>query len=184
MFEELKIIIWPDPRLKKVSEPVKEFTPALRDLATRMLAMMREARGVGLAAPQIALNIRLFVMNPTGEPADDRVYVNPALCDPDGDETAEEGCLSLPAINAQISRNKAIKIQAQDLDGKPFEQIESGYLARIWQHEFDHLNGVLITDRMGMADRFKHRKTLKELQEKWDAEHPLEKDQKKRRKKE
>jgi peptide deformylase len=181
MFEELTIVTWPDPRLKKMSEPVKEFTPGLRDLAMRMLQMMRQARGVGLAAPQVGHNIRLFVMNHSGEPADDRVYVNPVLSDPDGEEVGEEGCLSLPTINAQIIRNKAIKMTAQDLDGRPFEQIESGYIARIWQHEFDHLNGVLITDRMGMADRFKYRRTLNELQEKWDAEHPEQRSPQKRR---
>jgi peptide deformylase len=185
MFEELKIIVWPDPRLKKISEPVREFTPGLRDLATRMLDMMRQARGVGLAAPQVGHNVRMFVMNHSGEPTDDRVYVNPILSDPDGgEETAEEGCLSLPTINAQISRNKSIKLQAQDLDGRPIEQIESGYIARIWQHEFDHLNGVLITDRMGLGDRFKHRRTLKELQEKWDEEHPERRNSPKRRNKE
>jgi peptide deformylase len=150
-----------------------------------MIELMRQARGVGLAAPQVGLNIRMFVMNPTGQPDDDRVYVNPVLSDPDGEDTAEEGCLSLPSINAQISRNKQIRMQAQDLDGKPVEQMESGYIARIWQHEFDHLNGVLITDRMGLGDRFKHRRTLKELQEKWDAEHPETRATKsKRRKKE
>jgi peptide deformylase len=172
MNEELQILIWPDPRLKKISEPVREFTPGLRDLAMRMLEKMRQARGVGLAAPQVGHNIRMFVMNHTGEPGDDRIYVNPVLSDPDGEETSEEGCLSLPTINVQVSRNKAIRMQAQDLDGKPFEHVESGYISRIWQHEFDHLNGVLITDRMGLGDRFKHRKTLKEMQEKWEAEHP------------
>jgi peptide deformylase len=182
MDTELKIIVWPDPRLKKNSEPVKEFTPALRELAAQMFELMRRARGVGLAAPQVGLNIRMFVMNPTGEPNDDRVYVNPLLSDPDGEDVAEEGCLSLPTINAQISRNKAIRIQAQDLEGKPFEQVESGYIARIWQHEFDHLNGVLITDRMGLGDRFKYRKTLKELQDKWDAEQPEARESKPKRK--
>jgi peptide deformylase len=183
MSDELKILVWPDPRLKKVSEPVREFTPALRDLARRMLEMMRQARGVGLAAPQVGHNIRLFVMNHTGEPVDDRVYVNPVLSDPDGEEAGEEGCLSLPAINAQITRSKVLRMQAQDLEGNSVEQLETGYVARIWQHEFDHLNGVLITDRMGLGDRFKHRRALKELQEKWDAEHPELKASKPKRKK-
>ena len=178
---ELKILVWPDPRLKKTSEPVKEFSPALRDLAARMLDMMRQARGVGLAAPQVGHNIRMFVMNHSGEPQDDRVYVNPSLSDPDGDETAEEGCLSLPTVNAQISRSKALRMRAQDLHGNPIEQVESGYVARIWQHEFDHLNGILITDRMGLGDRMKNRRVLKELQEKWDAEHPESRDSKRRK---
>jgi peptide deformylase len=172
MNPEFQILHWPDPRLKKNSEPVKEFTPALRDLASRMLELMRQHKGVGLAAPQVGHNIRLFVMNHSGEPNDNRVYVNPVLSDPSGDESSEEGCLSLPEVNAQISRHKSLRMQAQDLDGKPIDQTESGYIARIWQHEYDHLNGVLITDRMGLSDRFKNRKALKELEEKYAAEHP------------
>lgn len=172
MSEELKIIYWPDPRLKQVSQPVKEFTPALRELAQQMFVLMRESKGVGLAAPQVGKNIRLFVMNATGLPDGDRIYVNPELSDPDGEETSEEGCLSLPEVHVQVSRNKALRMRAQDLEGKPFEELQTGFPARVWQHEYDHLNGVLITDRMGLGDRFKHRKVLAELQEKWDLAHP------------
>lgn len=174
MSEELKIIHWPDPRLKKVSQSVKEFTPALKDLALRMLEVMREARGVGLAAPQVGKNIRMFVISPTGEPDDFRIYVNPILSDAEGEEEAEEGCLSLPTINVQINRSKIVRMQAQDLEGKPFEQVESGYVARIWQHENDHLNGILITDRMGLGDKLKYRRTLREMEEKYAEEHPEE----------
>src|SRR4026209_1248631 len=155
MVEELKIIHYPDPRLKKISAPVEKVDPQLKDLAARMLELMREAKGVGLAAPQVGKNIRLFVMNPTGEPNDNRVYVNPILSDPEGDEASEEGCLSLPQINAQISRNRSMRMQAVDLEGSKIDQVESGYVARIWQHEYDHLNGVLIIDRMGLGDKMK-----------------------------
>ncbi len=175
MFEELRIINWPDPRLSKISEPVREFTPALRDLAARMLELMRQAKGVGLAAAQVGHNIRLFVMNPSGEPTDNRIYINPVLSDPEGEEASEEGCLSLPQINATISRSKAIRMQALDLEGAAIDETQSGYIARIWQHEYDHLNGVLITDRMGLGDRFKHRRALRELEEAYAAEHPPKK---------
>ena len=130
MYEELKIVLWPDPRLKKISKPVETFDPSLKELAGRMLQLMREAKGVGLAAPQVGLNIRLFVMNPTGEPADERVYVNPTLSDGDGDEEAEEGCLSLPDIHAKIVRFKQMKINAQDLEGRPIEEAASGFVPR------------------------------------------------------
>ena len=175
MAEELKIIHYPDPRLKKISAPVEKVDPQLKDLAAKMLELMREAKGVGLAAPQVGKNIRLFVMNPTGEPNDNRVYVNPMLSDPEGDEASEEGCLSLPQINAQISRNKSMRMQAVDLEGNKIDLVESGYVARIWQHEYDHLNGVLIIDRMGLGDKMKYRKALREMEEKWDAEHPKRK---------
>jgi peptide deformylase len=173
MYENLKIIAWPDPRLKKVSAPVKEFTPELKLLAQRMFELMRESKGVGLAAPQVGENIRMFVMNATQKPEDDRVYVNPLLSEAEGDESAEEGCLSLPDIHVQVNRSKVMKMQAQDLDGKPFVDLQSGYIPRIWQHEYDHLNGVLIIDRMGLGDKFKYRRALKDLEAAYAAANPL-----------
>ena len=165
--QDLKIIEYPDPRLKKVSLPVTVFDQRLKDLAARMLELMREAHGVGLAAPQVGKNIRLFVMNPNGEPDNDRVYVNPVLDEPDGDDEAEEGCLSLPNIRVKVVRNQRIRMRAQDLEGKPIEQVESGFIPRVWQHEFDHLNGIMLTDRMGPVARMTHRRALKELEEKY-----------------
>src|SRR5687768_13676070 len=114
MHQELKIIHWPDPRLKKLSKPIDAFDPSLKELAARMFELMREAKGVGLAAPQVGLNVRLFVMNPTGEPQDDRVYVNPVLSDGEGEEEAEEGCLSLPDIHTNVVRFKDMKMAARD----------------------------------------------------------------------
>ncbi len=168
MYEDLRIVHYPDPRLKKRSVPVERFDENLKALAQRMLELMKEARGVGLAAPQVGLNIRLFVMNHTGNPEDDRIYVNPELYDPAGDEVGEEGCLSLPNITADVLRSKFMRIKAQDVEGNPIEQAETGYIARIWQHETDHLNGVLITDRMGMVAKMAARKALKELEQKFD----------------
>src|ERR1700733_13807886 len=101
MFEDLQIIIWPDPRLKKISPPITDFAPALAELSQRMFDLMRQHKGVGLAAPQVGQNIRLFVMNATGKPEDDRIYINPILSDPDSEEVSEEGCLSLPNVNTQ-----------------------------------------------------------------------------------
>ena len=167
--QDLQIIFYPDPRLKKVSPPVKKFDEELANLAKRMFELMREARGVGLAAPQVGKNIRMFIVNHTGKPEDDRVYVNPELFDADGDETSEEGCLSIPGVNVEVARAKTVKIKAQDLAGKEFELSDTGYLPRIWQHELDHLNGTLLTDRMGPTARVEHRKTLKELEDKYAA---------------
>lgn len=164
MFEDLKIILYPDPRLRKMSEPVTVFDERLRLLAGRMLELMREARGVGLAAPQVGENVRLFVMNATQEPGDDRVYVNPVLTDADGEEEAEEGCLSLPGIHVKVVRGKQVKMRAQDLDGKPIEEVATGFIPRVWQHETDHLNGVLIIDRMGPGDKIATKKHLKDLE--------------------
>jgi peptide deformylase len=171
MANELKIIFYPDPRLKKMSQPVTEFNDQLRQMAGQMLRLMRDSKGVGLAAPQVGKNIRMFVMNPSGEPGDDYVYVNPVLSDPDGDEEAEEGCLSLPDIHVKITRNKRIRMQAQDLDGVAFEQTTAGFVPRVWQHEFDHLNGILLTDRMGPVAKMANRKRLKELEDRYKQSH-------------
>lgn len=172
MNHALQIISWPDPRLKRVAKPVTAFDADLRDIVDQMLYLMHQAKGVGLAAPQVGLNMRLFVISPTGQPEDDKVYVNPELNEAEGEQTDEEGCLSLPNIRAQIVRSQNMKIRAQDLDGKPFEEIAEGYVARIWQHENDHLNGILITERMGLGDRLKYRRALKDLQEEYDLAHP------------
>jgi len=169
MLEDLKIIDYPDPRLRKVSIKVTQFDPALRTLVDRMFTLMREHKGVGLAAPQVGHNIRLFVMNATGEPSGDRVYVNPELLDVEGEEEDEEGCLSLPNIRVNIWRGKKVRMQAHALDGSPIHENESGFVARVWQHEMDHLNGALIIDRMGPTDKLATRKVLRELEEKFLA---------------
>jgi peptide deformylase len=171
MLEDLKIISYPDPRLRRVSVPVKEFRDKLGDLVRRMFELMREAKGVGLAAPQVGYNIRLFIVNHTQKPEDDRVYINPVLFDAEGEETSSEGCLSLPNINVDVTRAKSAKMQAVDVNGKPIEQVETDYVARIWQHELDHLNGILLIDHMGPTAKVENRKILKELEEKYVAEH-------------
>jgi peptide deformylase len=170
MFEDLKIISYPDPRLRKISAPVKAFDDNLRALARKMFDLMRESKGVGLAAPQVGHNIRLFVANHSGKPEDDRIYVNPVISDAEGEEMAEEGCLSLPDIHVDVNRAKTAKINAKDIEGNPIEQVETGYIARIWQHELDHLNGVLIIDQMGPTAKLENRKTLKDLEEKYESE--------------
>jgi peptide deformylase len=170
MYEDLKIILYPDPRLLKMSKPVEKFDQNLRDLAARMFILMRENRGVGLAAPQVGVNLRLFVMNATGKPEDDRVYVNPELTEPLGEEEGEEGCLSLPQITAKILRSQSLQMKARDLEGKPFTQLETDYIARIWQHEVDHLNGTLLLDRMGPVAKMGARKILKDLEQRYRDE--------------
>ena len=151
MPEPLKLVIYPDPRLKKPSAPVTDFSAGLQELCTQMFALMRESAGVGLAAPQVGKNIRLFVMNASGKPEDDRVYINPILSDAEGGEEAEEGCLSIPELRVKVYRSKRVRLQAHDLTGQLIDQTAEGFEARIWQHETDHLNGVLLTDRMARS---------------------------------
>jgi peptide deformylase len=165
MPDPLRIINWPDPRLKKPSARIESFDGELRELTVRMFELMREAKGVGLAAPQVARNIRLFVMNPTGEPGDDRVIINPVLLEAEGSAEDEEGCLSLPDIRVQVVRSTKVIVAGQDVEGKPMEMTLADFPARVWQHEFDHLNGTLITDRTGPVARMALRRKLKDLEE-------------------
>jgi peptide deformylase len=170
--QNLRIIRYPDPRLRQVSRPVQTFGPELVALVEKMFELMRQDRGVGLAAPQVGVNLRLFVMNPTGKPSDDRAYVNPVLSDPSGDDEAEEGCLSLPKITVKVVRSRRIRITATDAEGKTIEEAADGYVARIWQHEVDHLDGILLLDKMGSLDKLAARRTLRELEEEFAARHP------------
>ncbi|HEY0008492.1 MAG TPA: peptide deformylase [Tepidisphaeraceae bacterium] len=164
MYESLKIIFYPDPRLRSTARPVTKFDADLKALTTRMLELMREEEGVGLAAPQVGINLRLFVMNATGRPEDDLVVCNPVLTDAQGNEAGEEGCLSLPQIRASIDRALSLKLAAQDLQGNTFERQGEGFEARVWQHEFDHLNGIMLIDRMGFTAKMGFRKRLKEME--------------------
>ncbi len=162
--EKLAIVHYPDPHLRKLCEPVTAFDGDLDAVARRMLELMHQAKGVGLAAPQVGLLRRLFVMNLTGQPKDDLVFVNPAIHDQQGTVEAEEGCLSLPGIHVQVRRAARCVITAQDVHGNPIEREGQDLLGRIWQHETDHLNGTLILDRMGPSDRIATRATLKALE--------------------
>jgi peptide deformylase len=167
--EKLQIIHWPDARLKRKSTRVEpsEFGETLRQVIARMFVLMREDHGVGLAAPQVGVLKRLFVMNHSGKEGDDRVYINPVFSDADGNERGEEGCLSLPGIKAEVLRDYKLTITAQDPDGNAFTETTEGYIARVWQHELDHLNGTLLIDRMGPVARMQCRRKLKALEEKF-----------------
>ena len=161
----LRIIHYPDRRLRQQCEPVTRFDAVLAALVERMVELMGTGNGVGLAAPQVGLLKRLFVMNPTGKPGEHRVLINPTIHDLHGSAEAEEGCLSLPGINVQIRRAQRCRVTAQDLTGRRYELQAEDLVARVCQHEADHLNGVLIIDRMGPTDRIATRKTLKALEE-------------------
>jgi peptide deformylase len=164
----LRVLRYPDPRLAAPNVPVDEIDDSVRALVDRMYEVLEASRGVGLAAPQIGVNVRLFVACPSGRKEDRRAYVNPQLLNLEGAQEDEEGCLSLPGIYAHIKRYDKATIRATDLDGREFEETGKGLLARIFQHESDHLDGHLIKDRMGSVARLAHRKALKSLEEKYE----------------
>ena len=162
--DKLSIIHYPDPRLKQLCEPIFEFDQGLAALVKHMFELMRVGKGIGLAGPQIGLLKRLFVMNLTGEEKDNLAFINPVIRDRQGSAEAEEGCLSLPGINVNVRRAQRCRIEAQDVRGNPIEMEGEDLLCRCWQHETDHLDRILIIDRMGPTDRIATRKTLKALE--------------------
>lgn len=159
-----RIIEYPDPRLRRKAAPVGVFDANLEELVKRMLELMHAEHGVGLAAPQVGVSRRLFVYNSTGEPKDDAVLVNPELMDLTDLVEAEEGCLSVPNVRVNIRRARRCRLRGQDLSGRPVELVGEGLVARIWQHEMDHLDGKLIVDRMDGADKIANRKAISDLE--------------------
>lgn len=150
------ILFYPDKRLRDPGEEVEQFDAALRELVDDMAETMYAAPGVGLAAPQIGVSKRLFIVDvATGdeEPSDLRVFINPEIVEADGDTTFNEGCLSFPGIHEEIDRAERIKVRALDRDGKPFELEAEGLLAIAIQHENDHLDGKLMIDRLSVLRR-------------------------------
>jgi len=167
---ELHIVQYPDPILRRKAASVAEVTDEVRAVAARMLELMHEARGVGLAAPQVGLAWRMFVANPSGDRSDDRVYVNPRIVDPSREaERAEEGCLSIPQVVGQIMRPVSVGIEALDEQGRPVRDHADDLLARIWQHETDHLDGVLILQKMPPADLRANRRAIEALEAEYAA---------------
>ncbi len=165
--DQLQILIYPNPILRKRAKEIKGITSEVSAVAQRMLDLMHEAEGVGLAAPQVGLSIRMFVANALGDDEIDRVYINPTLCDPAGElVAAEEGCLSIPDVVGEIRRPSQITIKATDLDGKRFTLTSDTLLARVWQHEYDHLEGRLILDRFGQMAKLSNRRIIRDLEKK------------------
>ena len=151
------ILIHPDPRLKTVSKPVERITPEIGQLAEEMLATMYNAPGIGLAAPQVGVLARLFVMDcvkEEGAPPRPMVLINPEITWT-SEETAthEEGCLSIPEQYAEVTRPERVRMRWTDLEGTSREEEFDGLWATCAQHEFDHLNGRLFIDYLGPIRR-------------------------------
>ena len=164
---ELSLALYPDPVLRRVAEPVDAFGPDVVRIVEAMYERMFESRGVGLAAPQVSLRRRIIVLNEQGDRAKrelDLTLVNPRIVARTGPPTVhEEGCLSFPGIFAEIERPECCTVEAQDVEGKQMRREFSGFVSRIIQHEYDHLEGVLLVDRMSPADKLRHRSKLEEL---------------------
>lgn len=168
----MEVLIYPHPVLRRGGKEVAAFDQDLRDLAARMLEAMYQEGGVGLAAPQVGIEQKLLVLNPTGDPADrtgEMALVNPKIVARKRLVWGEEGCLSFPGIQAEVERYDRITVVYRDLDGKEQELKATDWLARIIQHELDHLEGVLFTDRLSPADKIRVRPRLEELERRHQA---------------
>ncbi len=148
----MQIVLFPHPALRFKSVDVLRIDDALRATVRRMFELMYESKGVGLAANQVGLPFRFFIINPSGDPAQkdqEQVFINPLISSKRGSDVHEEGCLSLPKIYTDVERPSDITIDAFDLNGQSSKRKLKGFLARVIQHEYDHVEGFLFTDRIG-----------------------------------
>ncbi len=149
------IVKFPDPILQQVSEPVTVFDKELARLVDDMFESMYDAHGIGLAAPQIGVNKRITVIDLSNKanPEEKLVVINPEITYREGKQFSEEGCLSLPEIREKVSRAAKVKVRAQDVKGQWFEMEAEELLSRCFQHEIDHLDGILFLFRISGLKR-------------------------------
>lgn len=167
--EELKIYTYPAPILKKVAEPVTEFDGELQELCRNMLYTMYQAQGIGLAAPQVGVSKRIFVVDVDFKREEitkadgekefhlthfrPRLFINPQLNDPEGETLHQEGCLSVPGVYEEVKRAESISMNYQSLDGQHHTLKAQDLLAVCLQHENDHLNGIVFLERLSLLKR-------------------------------
>ena len=159
------IVKYPAPELEEICIPVSDFNSDLKELAGDMLETMYSAPGIGLAAPQLGVNVRLIVVDVTAGQEDgyQLVLVNPEVAEHSGRQKEEEGCLSIPGITAAVERPDWVRVKAQDLEGNEFEIEGNELLARVLCHEIDHLEGILYLDRLSPLRRDLLKRKIKKL---------------------
>lgn len=168
--EKPSILKYPDPRLRRIARPVTEITDEIRERIAVMFEVMVEDRGIGLAAPQIGWDLRLFVMNTTGNDEDNLALINPEITERSGRSKGEEGCLSLPKIFAKVERPSKIVVEAMSLEGEEIVVEADGLVGRCIQHELDHLEGILFIDRVSPASKRSLKRKLQRLEDEFRAQ--------------
>ncbi len=163
---QCQITHYPAGVLGHKAEPVKTIDDNLRAIVDKMTDIMLENKGIGLAAPQAGLPLRLFIIALEGNRESVRVYINPQIKPSGKLEPSDEGCLSVPGLQTHVRRYTHCTVTATDLDGRTFTDHADGLYARALQHEYDHLEGITIANKMGPAAKIRHRKLLKKLEEK------------------
>jgi peptide deformylase len=161
----VQIINYPHPTLRHKSKVIRHVDSELQQIVQQMFTLMYEAKGIGLAANQVDLPLRLFIVNSEGNPeeGEELVFINPVLTQQEGQVENDEGCLSIPGVSAAVTRPSQVHVEAYNLLGQPFRSTLSDMMARVVQHENDHLDGVLFTDRVATEDKLELEPTLDEL---------------------
>jgi peptide deformylase len=154
------VLKFPDPRLRELSQPVVEVTDALRELGRDMCEVMYDEPGIGLAAPQVGVLVRLIVVDTEwteeGAARSPLILVNPVLSEPEGKVLWKEGCLSVPDFEAEVERAERVLLRARDLEGAEVAIRAEGLQAVCFQHEIDHLDGKLFIDRISHLKRSRY----------------------------
>ena len=164
----MKVLQFPHPTLRRIAKPLKRVDAELRSIVREMFDVMYSTNGIGLAATQVDLPYRLFVMNLKADPKfveEERVFINPVLSKRKGSEEAEEGCLSLPGLYCDVVRPETVTLNAYDLSGNEFRGELKGLFARCVQHEVDHLDGILFIDRLSPTEQLKAKSALEHFEE-------------------
>ena len=161
--ETLQILCYPDKRLRQAAEDIPEIDGFLNELAERMSALMKSHQGIGLAATQLGWPFRFVVVNPAMEDGKHQGLIDPVIIERDGRIVQEEGCLSVPGIQAKVKRADYVRVRAQTLEGEDIEFEAEGLQARLFQHEIDHLEGRLFIDCVGPASQVMLKRRLREL---------------------
>lgn len=172
----MRILKYPHPTLRHKSKPVTRVDRALKEMVRQMFDLMYEGNGIGLAANQVDLPYRVFVMNLESDPAaadQELAFINPVITHRKGGAEAEEGCLSFPGIYAPVHRSEKIVVAAYSLDGKELAYDLSGLHARAAQHEIDHLDGILFIDRLSPSARLAVKQALGELEQQFHTDRRL-----------
>ncbi|SYZ72672.1 peptide deformylase [Candidatus Zixiibacteriota bacterium] len=159
------IVLYGDPVLREKAKPVEKIDQAVKNLVADMTATLKNAKGLGLAAPQVGEPVRIFILDLSAVDLTEsvRVFINPEIMETSGEVVLEEGCLSFPGIYQKINRPERVKMKATGLDGKSFTVYAGGMLARAMLHEFDHLEGKLFIDYFSPVSRALLKGKLKRL---------------------
>lgn len=177
----MQIHVFPDPILRERAEKIEEITPEIAELGKKMVQTMQDANGIGLAGNQVGIKKCIFtidriegegleVKSPTNHSLDTsktQILINPIITERSGSDLQDEGCLSFPGIYATADRPKRVVIKALDINGNELEIIATGFYARVFDHEIDHLNGVLFIDKLTPASRLSIATQLKNLKKKF-----------------